>query len=100
MQAFGAPQEQIAATIADRQSEDKKNAPPYLVEHCNWDAYQMFMRMQTQWNVHGFTGKLIGLQYSSLIDVIKLLHNDNADVIFSQVQLIEHGYLAEINKSG
>lgn len=98
MRAFGASQQDIDRAIGQRKEIARQTEKPYLVEHENWDALEIFYRMQTQWDIHWFTGQKIGMKYTPLIDVIKMFHPDNAQVIFSQVQLIEHGFLNEVNK--
>jgi hypothetical protein len=96
MKAFGATGDQITAAI----EREKRLAPDddFVVDHDNWDAYEIFARMWTQWKRNDWNGRLIGIDYTSMISAISLFHPDNAGEIFDQVRLIEHGYLSEANK--
>jgi hypothetical protein len=96
MKAFGASGDQITEAI----EREKRLAPEveFLVDHDNWDAYEIFARMWTQWKRNDWTGHLIGIDYTAMIHTINLYHADGAGEIFDRVRLIEHGYLNEVNK--
>ena len=56
----------------------------------------MFIRCQTQWRV-GFSG-IIGLDYTSVIEMIKLYNIDNPIDMLENLQIIETSVLRQINK--
>ena len=55
----------------------------------------MFLRCQTQWRV-GMSG-IIGLDYTSVIEIIKLNSKDSISMI-ENIQIIEAAALQALNK--
>jgi len=56
----------------------------------------MFMRCQTQWRV-GLSG-IVGLDYTSVIEMIKLYNIENNIVMLENLQIMEAAVLKEMNK--
>lgn len=62
----------------------------------NWEAFQIFMRLQTQWVRSD--GAAIGLNYNSVDFVLKILRvKDRADV-FDKLQVMELAAIEFLNK--
>ena len=56
----------------------------------------MFLRCQTQWRV-GISG-IIGLDYTSVIEMIKLYLVEDTVAMLENLQIMEAGVLQVINK--
>ena len=56
----------------------------------------MFLRCQTQWRV-GMSG-IIGFDYTSVIEMIKLYNIDNHAAMLESLQIMEASVLKAINK--
>ena len=56
----------------------------------------MFLRCQTQWRV-GIRG-IIGLDYTSVLEMIKLYGIEDSVVMIEKIQIIESAALQAINK--
>ena len=56
----------------------------------------MFLRCQTQWRV-GMSG-IIGFDYTSVIEMIKLYNIDNHTAMLESLQIMEASVLKAINK--
>tara|TARA_R100000353_G_scaffold11708_3_gene12306 strand:+ start:834 stop:1004 length:171 start_codon:yes stop_codon:yes gene_type:complete len=54
------------------------------------------MRCQTQWRV-GLSG-IVGLDYTSVIEMIKLYNIENNIVMLENLQIMEAAVLKEMNK--
>ena len=61
----------------------------------NWQTVEMFLRCQTQWRV-GMSG-IIGLDYTSVIEMIKLYSKDSIAML-ENIQIIEAAALQALNK--
>ena len=61
----------------------------------NWEYLEMFLRCQTQWRV-GMSG-IIGLDYTSVIEMIKLYNKDSIAML-ENIQIIEAAALQALNK--
>ena len=56
----------------------------------------MFLRCQTQWRV-GISG-IIGLDYTSVIEMIKLYNIEDHTVMLESLQIMEAAALQALNK--
>jgi hypothetical protein len=56
----------------------------------------MFLRCQTQWRV-GISG-IIGFDYTSVIEMIKLYNIDNHTAMLESLQIMEAAALQALNK--
>lgn len=81
LKAFGAPPEVIAA------KEAELNAP-YEVFEENWPVVEMFLRLQTQWNVAPMGG-ILGLNYQSVEFAFRIYKIDDEKKIFEGLQVME-----------
>ena len=61
----------------------------------NWQYLEMFLRCQTQWRV-GISG-IIGLDYTSVIEMIKLYSKDSIAML-ENIQIIEAAALQALNR--
>lgn len=69
--------------------------PDFVLFCDSLDALDLFLKLQSQYNYTSM-GDLIGLNYSSVIDVIRL-HEQNKKTriqLFDEIRAIESGYLA------
>ena len=73
----------------------KKVEEDFYVYLENWEAVMMFLKVQTQWRV-GMSG-IIGLDYTSVIEMIKLYTDKPIDLMES-IQVIEASILKTISK--
>lgn len=64
----------------------------------NWQAVSLFSQVQTQWNV-GMGGPT-GLQYLVLFNLIGRLKlsDEDHDLLFEDIQTLEHAALQEMSK--
>ena len=56
----------------------------------------MFLRCQTQWRVG--VGGIIGLDYTSVLEMIKLYGIQDSVVMIEKIQIIESAALQAMNK--
>ncbi len=56
----------------------------------------MFLRCQTQWRV-GLSG-IIGLDYTSVVEMIKLYNIKDSVIMIEKIQIIESGALKAMSK--
>ena len=56
----------------------------------------MFLRCQTQWRV--VMSGIIGLDYTSVLEMIKLYNIEDSVVMIEKIQIIESAALQAINK--
>ncbi len=56
----------------------------------------MFLRCQTQWRVS--VGGIIGFDYTSVLEMIKLYNIENHTVMLENLQIMEAAVLKAINK--
>ena len=56
----------------------------------------MFLRCQTQWRVS--VGGIIGFDYTSVIEMIKLYNIENNTVMLENLQIMEAAVLKAMNK--
>ena len=61
----------------------------------NWQYLEMFLRCQTQWRV-GISG-IIGLDYTSVIEMIKLYSKDSIAML-ENIQIIEIAAIQALNR--
>lgn len=64
----------------------------------NWQAFQVFARLGTQWNATA--GGVMGLNYLVVFEMIDRLElsKDDADNLFADIQHMERVALEEINR--
>ena len=67
----------------------------FYVYQENWEAVMMFLKVQTQWRVG--MGGIIGLDYTSVIEMIKL-YTDKAIDLMESIQVIEAAILKTLSK--
>ena len=56
----------------------------------------MFLRCQTQWRVG--MSRIIGLDYTSVIEMIKLYNIEDSVVMIEKIQIIESAAIQAMNK--
>ena len=78
--------------VAVKKKEVDQNFYVYLE---NWEAVNMFLKVQTQWRVG--MGGIIGLDYTSVLEMIKLYTDKPIDLMES-IQVIEASILKTISK--
>ena len=75
--------------------EKKEVDNNFYVLQDNWQYLEMFLRCQTQWRV-GMSG-IIGLDYTSVIEMIKLYNKDSIAML-ENIQIIEAAALQALNR--
>ena len=68
----------------------------FYVLQQNWIYLEMFLRCQTQWRV-GLSG-IIGLDYTSVVEMIKLYNIKDSVSMIEKIQIIESGALKAMSK--
>lgn len=76
--------------------QPSKDAEPFKVFPENWDAVQMFLRLETQWRT-GPRG-LIGLDYRVMEWLLSLYPAADARALLDDVQVMESAVLDAIYK--
>lgn len=64
----------------------------------NWPAVQLFAAVQTQWRVHGFTGRPLGLDYPAVEAAMRMLRIKDRPATFERIRIMEAAALATLNK--
>ena len=96
----------MGSTVIDKTAEDdavlgikkeKKEVDNnfYVLEN-NWQAVELFLRCQTQWRV-SMSG-IIGLDYTTVLEMIKLYGIEDSVSMIEKLQVIEAGVLQVLNK--
>ena len=95
----------VGSTVIDKTAEDdavlgiktekKEVDNNFYVLQDNWEYLEMFLRCHTQWRV-GMSG-IIGLDYTSVIEMIKLYNKDSIAML-ENIQIIEAAALQALNK--
>tara|TARA_B100000963_G_scaffold39387_1_gene29250 strand:- start:2121 stop:2417 length:297 start_codon:yes stop_codon:yes gene_type:complete len=96
----------VGSTVIDKTAEDdavlgikteKKEVDNnfYVLEN-NWQAVKLFLRCQTQWRV-SISG-IIGLDYTTVLEMIKLYGIEDSVSMIEKLQVIEAGVLQVLNK--
>ena len=96
----------MGSTVIDKTAEDdavlgikreKKEVENnfYVLEN-NWQAVELFLRCQTQWRV-SMSG-IIGLDYTTVLEMIKLYGIEDSVSMIEKLQVIEAGVLQVLNK--
>lgn len=88
MAAFGAPVE-IIETVESQKTD-------FEVFEDNWPAVEMFIRLQTQWQV--IPGGWVGLNYQSLEFLLKIHKLANKAEIVESIQIMEAAALQILNE--
>tara|TARA_R100001443_G_scaffold41242_1_gene54688 strand:+ start:661 stop:975 length:315 start_codon:yes stop_codon:yes gene_type:complete len=70
---------------------------PFEVLEENWPAVELFLRVQTCWQVGGL-GTITGLCYQDVISVAKLYSVADLPAVFEDLQILEVTAMAEMNK--
>ena len=78
--------------IAIEKEEVNNNC--YVYEE-NWLTVEMFLRCQTQWRV-GMSG-IVGLDYTTVLEMIKLYSVEDAVSLMENLQIMEAAILKIIN---
>ena len=96
----------VGSTVIDKTAEDdavlgittekKEVDDNFYVYSQNWETVQMFLRCQTQWRV-GISG-IIGLDYTSVIEMIKLYLVEDTVAMLENLQIMEASALQALNK--
>lgn len=63
----------------------------------NWDALELFLRLQTQWKT-GAMGGIFGLDYAGLEAVMRMLGIEQKEEMFAKIQVMEFAALPVLNK--
>ena len=74
-----------------------KKEDDFLVFEENWDAIDLFLKVQTQWRV-GSLGNLFGLCYADVISIGRLYETPNLSEVFKDIQLLEITVMGLLNK--
>lgn len=64
----------------------------------NWEAVQLFLRVQTQWKIGAFGG-FMGLDYSGVEAAFRMMKVPNTEEMFDTIQAMEIAALPVLNKS-
>ena len=77
--------------------------PDDIEEDClifpeNWNAVELFLRCQTQWNV-SFNG-VTGLNYGSVLAIMNMYEYAEPSSVFEELQVIEVAAMEALNKEG
>lgn len=64
----------------------------------NWPALEMFLRMNTQWNISGM-GAVLGLNYVALEVMFRVFKVKDRKKLLEEIQLIERGAMDVIRES-
>ena len=96
----------VGSTVIDKTAEDdavlgiktekKEVDDNFYVYSQNWETVQMFLRCQTQWRV-GISG-IIGLDYTSVLEMIKLYLVEDTVAMLENLQIMEAAALQALNK--
>ena len=78
--------------------EDEKTPERFEVWPENWNAIEMWCRVQTQWRTSA--GGAIGLDYSALAWLFKMYSVDDQRALLEDLQVMEGAALAAMNKEG
>ena len=62
----------------------------------NWDATELFLKCQTQWNVS--VGGVTGLNYASVLAMIDMYKYGEPSSVFEDLQVIEIAAMEALNK--
>jgi len=62
----------------------------------NWQSFEIFLKMQTQWNVT--MGGYVGLKYEVLQWVSQLYDVEDKRRLLEDIQVMETAALSELNK--
>ena len=89
-EAWGVPEEEISEAL---------HREPLGIYPENWDAVQLFLRVQSQWYFSGL-GQRTGLNYSGVETAARLLGYNLTPDLFDQVQNLELAAIKELNSSG
>ena len=79
--------------LSQKKKDDDNNF--YVLEQ-NWQTVEMFLRCQTQWRV-GMSG-IIGLDYTSVLKMIKLYNIEDHTAMLESLQIMEASVLSALNK--
>lgn len=73
--------------------------PDYEIYPENWDAVQLFVRLQTQWKISPM-GQRVGLEYTSIRIVARFLGIKPTPELFADIQLMEICTINECARNG
>lgn len=93
MEAFGTAAEDIEKTIAVFKA-GQPDIETFTVYSDNWEAWEVFRRVNSQWDRNHFTGAILALKYEAVTSVINLMVKRKKRIeILDAVRLIESGFL-------
>ena len=90
--AMGAPTE-IVMQARERSEDDFLG-----VYSENWDAVNLFLKVQTQWNRAGLAGVITGLNYDAVYRCMQIYGLERDVNLFEKLQVIELAVLTELNR--
>lgn len=90
---MGAPQE-----VVDEAKAESDRARLFEVWEENWPVLQMFLRIQTQWNVHPMGG-YVGMNYQSAEFAFKIYNVKNRREMLEGLQTIEFEVLKVVDET-
>lgn len=83
---------------ADDDEEVEDEGARYEVWPENWETVQAFLALSTQWRVNAFTGKFLGLIYSSVESTLRMMKIDNTPEVFHGLRVMEAAALEALNR--
>ena len=83
------------AVLGITTEKEEKDNNFYVLEQ-NWKIVEMFLRCQTQWRV-GMSG-IIGLDYTSVVEMIKLYLVEDTVAMLENLQVMEAAALQALNR--
>lgn len=93
MEALGTSADDIEKSIAVFKS-GQPDIEIFTVYSDNWEAWEVFRRVNNQWDRNHFTGAFLALKYEAVTSVINLMVKRKKRIeILDAVRLIERGFL-------
>ena len=75
---------------------ETEQGPDFEVWPDNWEIVEMFLRVQTQWNMS--FGGITGLNYASVLAIMDMYKYDDPVTVFEDLQVLEVTALRLLNK--
>ena len=75
---------------------EPEKGPDFEVWPDNWEIVEMFLRVQTLWNMS--FGGITGLNYASVLAIMDMYKYDDPVAVFEGLQIMEVAAMEAINK--